>query len=101
VGKTTADDHYEEKFEFPLWKMIQKRAEEKDLSYIDAAWEVLPEFGKDIRFRDDAFEDECIENRKKELAEQEKVCQVLGYGESAAKDLNMRNTYPTLQKKKI
>ena len=100
MGKSTADEHYEEKFEFPLWTMIKKRAEEKDLSYIDAAWEVLPEFGKDIRFRDDAFEDECIENRKRELAEQEKICQALGYGDSAAKDLNMRNTYPTMQKKK-
>ncbi len=29
-GEPTSDKHYEEKFEFPLWKMIKRRAEEKD-----------------------------------------------------------------------
>jgi len=45
----TADNHYEEKFEFPLWKIIKERAAKKDLSYVKAALEVLPEYEKGIR----------------------------------------------------
>ena len=29
-----SDKHYEEKFEFPLWKLIKQRAEENDISYV-------------------------------------------------------------------
>ena len=61
--------HYETKFEYPLWKLIKQRAEEKDISYLQAAGEVLPEYEKGIRYRDKEFEDSCIQARQKELAE--------------------------------
>ena len=65
----TSDKHYEEKFEFPLWKLIKKQAEEKDISYHDAANEVLPEFQKTIKYRDKEFESAAIEKRRKEMIE--------------------------------
>ena len=61
--------HYEEKFEFALWKLIKQRAEAKDISYLAAAGEVLPEYVKTIRYRDKEFEDAAIQKRAKELAE--------------------------------
>ncbi len=33
MSEPMSNKHYEEKFEFPLWKLIKKRAKEKDLSY--------------------------------------------------------------------
>ncbi len=69
MAKSTADEHYEEKFEFPLWKLIKQRAEEKDISYVQASGEVLPEYEKGIRYRDEAFESAEIGKRQKELAE--------------------------------
>ena len=51
-----SDKHYESKFEFPLYHLIKKRAEEKDISYHDAALEVMPEYVKTIRYRDRDFE---------------------------------------------
>jgi hypothetical protein len=68
MAKNTADNHYEEKFEFPLWKLIKERAEEKDISYVQASVEVLPEYEKGIRYRDEEFEKTEIEKRQKELA---------------------------------
>ena len=65
----TSDKHYEEKFEFSLWKLIKQRAEEKDISYHDAAIEVLPEFEKTIRYRDKEFEAAAIQKRRKEMLE--------------------------------
>lgn len=65
----TAGEHYEEKFEFPLWHLIKQRAEEKDISYVRAAGEVVPEYVKTIRYRDDKFEEDAREKRRKELAE--------------------------------
>ena len=52
------DEHgrYESKFEYPVWKLIQHRAEEKDISYVQPAGEVLPEQEKGIRYRDTAFD---------------------------------------------
>ena len=64
-----SDKHYEEKFEFPLWKLIKQRAEEKDISYVAAAQEVVPEYVKTIRYRDTEFEDREIEKRAKEMGE--------------------------------
>jgi hypothetical protein len=61
--------HYESKFEFPLWKIIKKRAQEKDISYLQASIEVLPEYEKGIRYRDTAYEEEVIGKRLKEMAE--------------------------------
>ena len=69
MEKAERDKHYEDKFEFPLLKMIMQRAEEKDISYSQAADEVLPEWGKGIRYRDTAFEEAAIQKRQKELAE--------------------------------
>ncbi len=67
MSMNTAEEHYEEKFEFELWKMIKERANEKDISYLDASKEVLPEYIKTIRYRDDEFERTEIEKRQKEL----------------------------------
>ena len=50
------DKHYESKFKFPLYQLIKQRAEEKDISYHDAALEVMPEYVKTIRYRDRDFE---------------------------------------------
>ena len=69
MAKSTADEHYEEKFEFPLWKLIKQRAKEKDISYLQASQEVLPEYQKGIRYRDEAYERSEIEKRQKEIEE--------------------------------
>jgi len=61
-----SDKHYEEDFEFPLWKLIKKRAKEKDISYVQACKEVVPEYVKTIRYRDTEFEDAAIQKRVKE-----------------------------------
>lgn len=65
---TDFNEHYEEKFKFPLWELIKQRADEKDISYVAAIEEVVPEYIKTIRYRDEAFEDECIQNRRQEFA---------------------------------
>lgn len=62
------DKHYEEEFEFPLWRLIKQRAEEKDISYLAAIEEVVPEYEKTIRYRDEAYEWECINKRREEFA---------------------------------
>ena len=64
-----SDKHYEEKFEFPLWKLIKKRAKEKDISYAEACKEAVPEYVKTIRYGDTEFEDAEIQKRVKEKAE--------------------------------
>ena len=69
MTNSTAGEHYEEKFEFPLWKMIKQRAEEKGISYGDAAGEVLPEWDKTIRYRDSAYSKSEVEKRHKEIAD--------------------------------
>ena len=69
MAKSTADEHYEEKFEFPMWKLIKQRAEEKDISYIKAAVEVLPEYQKSIRYRDTEYEMSLVNARNAELSE--------------------------------
>lgn len=71
-----SDKFYEEEFEFPLWKLIKQRAEKKDISYVAASEEVLPEYEKTIRYRDTAFEDAAIEKRYKEMNELAKHDQV-------------------------
>ena len=68
AGQIT-DEYYEDKFEFPLWKLIKQRAEEKDISYLKAADEVVPEYIKTIRYRDIEFEDAEIGKRAKEMRE--------------------------------
>jgi len=69
MPEPTSDKHYEERFEFPLWKLIKQRAEKKDISYLAALEEVVPEYIKTIRYRDTDFEDAEIQKRAKELAE--------------------------------
>lgn len=63
MEKSWADNHYEEEFEWPLWKLIQKRAKEKDISYRKAAQEVAPEYVKGIRIGDVEYEDDLIKKR--------------------------------------
>ena len=67
MAEPTSDEHYEDKFEFPLWKLIKQRAKDKDISYAKASKEVLPEYQKNIRYRDTKFENAAIEKRRKEL----------------------------------
>ena len=55
-----SDNHYEEKYTYPLWTLIQRRAEEKDISYRAAAREVIPEYVKTIRYGDQEFEKQVI-----------------------------------------
>ena len=69
MTESKIDKHYESKFEFPLWKLIKQRAEEKDISYVAASEEVVPEYVKTIRYRDTEFEDAAIQKRAKEMAE--------------------------------
>ena len=57
------DENYEDNFESALWKMIKERAKEKDISYMEASEEVLPEFQKTIRYRDTEFEDAALKKR--------------------------------------
>jgi hypothetical protein len=63
------NEHYEEDFKFPLWELIKKRADTKDISYVAAIEEVVPEYIKTIRYRDEVFENECIQKRRKEFAD--------------------------------
>jgi len=63
MAEITSDKHYKDKFEFPLWQLIKKRAEEKDISYMAAADEVIEEYAKTIRYRDTEFEDSVIQKR--------------------------------------
>lgn len=67
MPEPTSDKHYESKFEFPLWKLIKQRAEEKDISYVEASGEVVSEYVKTIRYRDTEFEDSEIHKRAEEL----------------------------------
>jgi hypothetical protein len=60
------DGHYEKKFEFPFWSLIKQRAEEKDISYSDAAAEVCPEYCSTIRYRDEEYANEQITKREEE-----------------------------------
>ena len=64
----TSDKHYESKFEFHLWKLIKQRAEEKDISYVQACAEVVPGFVKTIRYRDRDFEEDEVHKRAQEIA---------------------------------
>ena len=63
----TSDKHYEEKFEFPLWKLIKEYAEEKDISYLQASEKIVPEYVKTIRYRDIKFEESEVKKRAEEM----------------------------------
>lgn len=63
----TSDKHYEEKFEFPLWKLIKEYAEENDISYLQASEKIVPEYVKTIRYRDIEFEELEVKKRAEEM----------------------------------
>ena len=69
MEKDTADKHYEDKFEFPLWKMIKEYAEKHDVSYLAAQNKVLHDYclNAGLRYGDEAYEDPIIEKRWDEL----------------------------------
>lgn len=61
--------NYEEPgFEFPLWTLVKKIAEEKDLSYSLALEIALPIYKKGIRYFDEEFENPFILKRQAEMA---------------------------------
>ena len=83
MAEPTSDKHYENRFEFPLWKLIKERAEEKDISYHDAMLEVVPEYEKTIRYGDTEFEQQQIQKRRAEqlaLSERERKLQRIHEG---------------------
>ena len=61
------NEHYEDKFEFPLLKLIKRRAEEKDISYLAAADEVVPEYAKLLRFRDTEYNEALFKEQQAQL----------------------------------
>jgi hypothetical protein len=63
----TSDKHYEDEFEFPLWKLVRQVAEEKDISYFEAARKVLPKYVKTIKYRCKEFEEAVIRKRMEEV----------------------------------
>lgn len=73
MKESKLDKHYEERFEFPLWKLIKQRAEAKDISYHDASIEVLPEYQKTIRYRDKDFEEPLIKKLYEEVTKVSEV----------------------------
>lgn len=79
MPEPTSDKHYEEEFEFPLWKLIKQRAEKKDISYLKAMNEVIPEYEVDakLRYRDYEWENRLVETRWKELEELSKGSSIL------------------------
>jgi len=48
--------------------MIMQHAEKNDISYSQAAYEVLPEWNKKIRYRDTAWEEEVRQQKMKQLS---------------------------------
>jgi len=78
MAEPTSDKHYVEKFEFPLWKLIKQRAEEKDICYSEAVPEVVSEYVKTIKYRDPQYEDKEILKRAKEMIELGELEQKLG-----------------------
>ncbi len=65
----TSDKHYEEEYQSPLWTLVKKRANEKDCSYYAALQEVLPEYCKTIRYREDEYEQGVWQHRIQEMKE--------------------------------
>lgn len=72
MTETISDKHYEDRFEFPLWKMIRQRAEDKDVSYNTAYREILPEYEKSIRYKDIEWSDAQIKRNNRETSELKK-----------------------------
>lgn len=83
--KDPVPGHYEEKFEFTLWKMIREYAEEHDVSYSKAAAAVVHDYSKTTRCRDVEWADKVIADR-----EAEGVAEVQDSNRSLNKE-NIRN----------
>ena len=64
MAEPTSDKHYEDKFEFPLLKLIKQRAEDKDISYLAAAEEVVPEYANAIKYRDAEYDRSLLKKRQ-------------------------------------
>jgi len=64
-----SDKGYETDFKNSLWSLIKHRAKEKDISYLAAAEEIVPEYAKTIRYRDTDYENSEVEKRAKEMTE--------------------------------
>jgi hypothetical protein len=60
MAEPLSNEHFEEKFRFPLWSLIKQQAETKDISYHDAAMEVVPLYVKTVRYGDIEFENKVI-----------------------------------------
>ena len=73
MPESESDMHYEENYQSPLWRMIKKRAEQKDISYFAAYREVLPEYQKTIRYKDAEWVLDQIRKRNKEMVNQKNV----------------------------
>jgi hypothetical protein len=70
VAELTSNKHYEDEgFHYPLWIMIKQHAEKRDISYSKALIEVLPEYQKSIRYRDEAYENSIAQLRLREMKE--------------------------------
>lgn len=67
MAEPIQDKHRWEKFEFPLWKLIKQYAEEKDISYGEAADFMINEYAKCIRYGDTEFEQSEIRKRREEV----------------------------------
>jgi hypothetical protein len=66
MAEPMSDKHFENKFEFPLWILIKQYAEEKDVSYREAALAVTPKYVKTIRYGDIDFENGVISKFEEE-----------------------------------
>jgi len=71
MEEPTSDKHYEEEFEFELWKLIKEYAEKHDVSYLKAQNKVLKDYSLNagLRYRDEAYEDPIIKKRWDDLKE--------------------------------
>ncbi len=56
MDETYGGGVYEEKFEFPLLKLVREKAEELDISYHDALVLVKPDYVRTCRYGDEEFE---------------------------------------------
>ena len=66
MTEPVSDKHFEERFEFPLWTLIKKYADEHNVSYRAATKAVMPEFVKTIRYGDLEFENKVIREFEEE-----------------------------------
>ncbi len=60
MDETYGGGVYEEKFEFPLLKLVREKAEELDISYHDALNLVKPDYVRTCRYGDEEYENEEI-----------------------------------------